>query len=280
MNTLVTSTTIESPDLTRGLGHGPKAWQDVPKLTTGSPGKWSLPATTGANGVHSDEIPFGTSSECTYETDEIDEPKETKKTEETREAEERSELRERQEVGLGLELSFKIDEAIPECRVSSGDTNRPLFMLAHKVRSIEEELNVRFSTDATAEIVKRWQASNQDQLEKNHDYLAEFLGKLELVRFPRGRAVANALELARTIVPPKQTELLSPGFQLLAKLCCILQQQAGKKPFFLDGRSAAKVLGIPHRTVAIWLLALRRLDVIVLASEGHRGEASRYWYVA
>jgi hypothetical protein len=259
-----------------------KVSRGLPSTASGG----SLLRTRVSQAIISDETRCPETDECTYETDEtdetdeIDEPKETKETEETREAEESSELQETQEVGLGLELSFKIDEAIPECRVSSGDTNRPLFMLAHKVRSIEEELNVRFSTDATADIVKRWQASNQDQLEENHDYLAEFLGKLELVRFPRGRALANALELAGTIAPPKQTELLSAGFQLLAKLCCILQQQAGNKPFFLDGRSAAKVLGIPHRTVAIWLLALRRLHVIVLASEGHRGEASRYWYVA
>src|SRR5262249_21670849 len=153
-----------------------------------------------------------------------------------------NDLQERQEVSLGPKLFLKINKAIPECRVLNGDTNRPLFMLAHTVRSIEEELNVRFSIDATAEVVKRWKASNHGQLEENHDYLAEFLDKLSLVRFPRGQALLRALEIARTVVPPKQTALLSPDVQLLASLCRVLQQQAGKKLFFLDGRSAAKAL--------------------------------------
>ena len=82
------------------------------------------------------------------------------------------------------------------------------------------------------------------------------------------------------ISPPKQTELLSAEFQLLANLCWVLQSQAGNTLFFLDGRSAATALGIPHRTVASWLHALCRLGVIILVSQGRRGKASRYRYVA
>jgi hypothetical protein len=292
MNTLVT-TTIKSRDPTKGLGHGPEAKPDFPQ-PAGSPGEWSVPSTTGGNGIHSDEPPFGTSGECTYETYEIDEinevkdikePQEAKEREETQEIEEREETNELEERAtvdeLNPELSHTIDGAISACRVLyEGNVDRPLFMLAHEVRTIEEERNLHFGVATAAEIVRRWKASNQDQLENDYDYLTDFLCKLDLVRFPRGRALANALERAKNISPPKQTEPLSEGVQLLAKLCCILQQDAGKKPFFLDGRSAAKELGIPHRTVASWLHALCRVGVLVLVSKGHRGAASRYWYVA
>jgi len=173
-----------------------------------------------------------------------------------------------------------IDEAISECRVSAnGNVNRPLFILAHKLRSIEEELNARFSVDVVAEIVHRWKEQNGDHLESEHDYLAELLDKLSLVRFPRGRALARAVEIARNIVPPKQTIRLSSDFQLLAALCGVLQRQVGKKPFFLDGRSGAKALGRPHETVASWLRALCRLGVIKRVSKGSRGMASRYEYI-
>jgi hypothetical protein len=211
--------------------------------------------------------------DCTYETYEIEEIEESQETEG---------LEAKEEVTtLGPKLSVVIDEAISECRVSSyRDINRPLFMSAHKLRSIEEELNVHFSVDVIAETVHRWEQQNHDHLESDHDYLTEFLDKLSLVRLPRGRALLRAVEVARNVVPPKQTLRLSSDVQLLASLCGVLQQQAGKKPFFLDGRSAAKALGRPHETVASWLRALRQLGVIRLISKGRRGAASRYVYVA
>jgi hypothetical protein len=88
-----------------------------------------------------------------------------------------------------------------------------------------------------------------------------------------------AVETARNIVPPEQTLRLSSDIQLLGTLCGVLQQQRGKKPFFLDGRSAAKALGKPHETVASWLRALCQLGVIKRVSKGTSGMASRYLYL-
>jgi hypothetical protein len=59
--------------------------------------------------------------------------------------------------------------------------------------------------------------------------------------------------------------------------CSAKQEQI---PFFLDGRSAAKVLGRPHETVASWLRALRRVGVIALEAKGRLRFASRYRYIA
>ena len=56
-------------------------------------------------------------------------------------------------------------------------------MLAHKVRTIEEELNRRFSINVCSQILDRWKEQNRDQLERGHDYLVEFLDKLSLVRY-------------------------------------------------------------------------------------------------
>jgi hypothetical protein len=277
MSTVVTSDRINRSETTEGHQNGPDSWQNSTGRSL-NPLRASLPCTAIGEGIIGDETGRSQTDECTYETDETDEPEEAQEREE---AEGTKELEEREEIdSLGPKLFCRINDAISECRVSGGDINRPLFMLAHKVRSIEEELNVRFSINATVEIVKRWQASNQDHLENDHDYPAEFLDKLWLVRFPKGRALATAVEIARNIAPPKQTELLSADVQLLAKLCCVLQDQAGNKPFFFDGRSAAKALGIPHRTVASWLRALCWLGVIIPVSQGRRGRASRYLYLA
>jgi hypothetical protein len=94
--------------------------------------------------------------------------------------------------------------------------------------------------------------------------------------------LVKAFEVAKHLPPPKQTLRLSRGVQQLASLCRELQRQAGPKPLFLDGRSAAKLLGKPHRTVASWLRALGdpRLRVIELVNKGRLGVASRYRYIA
>jgi hypothetical protein len=280
MSTTVTSNTIEPPEITDGREYGPEASRDAAQPSSnGSRLRKSRLSRPDDSGVSNDETAYPKTDECTYETDEIEEIEEAEEAQESGEA---NGLVERQAIDrLGPKLWVRTDEAISECRVPyNGDFDRPLFILANKFRSIEEELNGRFTIGVTADIVKRWQASNQDKLENDHDYLAEFLCKLDLVRFPRGRALANAVEVARNISPPKQTELLSAEFQLLAKLCCVLQDQAGNKPFFLDGRSAATALGISHRTVASWLHALRRLGKVILVSQGRRGRASRYRYIA
>jgi hypothetical protein len=276
MNTLVTTNAIEAPETTDGSEHGPAAWKDAtgPLLYQL---KASLPPTSGGLGIISGKAGLSKTDDCTYETHETYEIEEAEELEETQESEE---LEEREELAtLGPKLFVRMDEAISECSVSADrNINRPLFLLAHKLRSIEEELNVRFSVDVIARTLHRWEEQNHDYLEENHDYLAEFLDKLSLVRFPRGRALARAVEIARGIVPPKQTAPLSSDVQLLASLCGVLQYQAGKKPFFLDGRSAATALGRPHETVASWLRALCQLGVIKRVSKGCRGMASRYTY--
>jgi hypothetical protein len=285
MNTLVTSTTIE-PAATEGRECGPEGSQDVAQPSSnGSRLRHSRPTTPGDNGVSTDETACAITDECTYETDEIDEPEEPEEKEEAeemQELEEIQELEERQELDrLDPKHWTRIDEALSECRVyRDRDVNRPLFMLAHEVSSIEEELNARLSMDVIADVVRRWKALNHDHLEDDHDYLTEFFDKLSLVRFPKGRALARAVEIARNVVPPKQTARLSSGVQLLASLCNVLQRQAGKKLFFLDGRSAAKAISEPHRTVASWLRALCRLGVIKRLSKGGPGMASRYVYLA
>jgi len=214
-------------------------------------------------------------ADCTQEIYEI------KETHETEEAEETEELQESHGTdNLDPRLWAIINPAISECRVGPDKGfNRPLFMLAHKVRGLELTLKRQFSVAAASAIVRRWQSDNQSHLDLDRDYLAEFLDKLSLVRFPRGRALFDAYEAAKKQSAPKQTTDLSSDVQLLACLCRELQRRAGTKPFFLAGRPAARVLGKPHETVASWLRALQRAGVIWLVDKGRRGSASRYRYI-
>ena len=303
----VTRNTIEPPQAPQGRENGAEAWKDFTEPALNRL-KASLRPTAGSERLSSDVTGCSITDDCTYEPDELEELEELDETEEAEEAKELKEAKEAKEtkeakeskeakqIGQAIDISHpaqrqeidklspalleRIDAVICDYRVrSDGDFNRSLFMLAHQVRTIEEELNRRFSISATAKIAEQWQASNQNNLENDQDYLAEFLAKLDLVRFPKG-SLARAVEIARRIPPPKQTLILCPKFQLLAKLCCVLQWQAGDEPFFLDGRSAATALDTPHSTAASWLRALCRLNVITPVKKGSRGTASRYRYIA
>jgi hypothetical protein len=277
MNTVTTTNVIESSNTNEGLEYEPDGLIGFTSPPFEKP-TGSLLHTAIVQDTVSDETGCPNRDDCTYETDET---KETGEREEAEETQEPEDLEEREELATpNSTLWSRIDEAISECGVSANrNVNRPLFLFAHKIRTTEEELNVRFPLDVIAEFIRRWREQNYDHLENDHDYLAEFLDKLSLVRHPRGRVLARAVEIARGRVPPRQTTLLSPDVQLLASLCEVLQQQAGNKPFFLDGRSAAKALGKPHETVASWLRALCQLPLIKRVRKGTRGMASRYKYI-
>jgi hypothetical protein len=290
MNTLITSNTIDAHKAAHARHDGPESWKDSTQPPSyGFQLEPSRLITARGKGVSTDGIAGHNTGGCTYETEETDEIKEAQDTNEIKEAHDGDETEETEQIGRATGNSIdtlspnpldKIDAAMCDHRVLSyGDFNRSLFMLAQTVRSIEEELKCRLSIPLTAEIAKKWQTSNRDNLDKDHDYVAEFFAKLDLVRFPQG-GLARAVEVARSVPPPKQTLPLGAECQLLAKLCRVLQYLSGNKPFFLDGRSAAKVLDIPHRTVADWLHALRRLGVISPVTKGRLGKASRYRYIA
>src|SRR5947199_2987503 len=97
MNTLVTSNTIEPPEITDGSEHGPEASKDVtgPVLYQL---KVSLPPTTGGQGIISGETGLSKTDDCTYETYETDETYEIEEAEEPEETQETEELEEKEEL--------------------------------------------------------------------------------------------------------------------------------------------------------------------------------------
>jgi hypothetical protein len=184
--------------------------------------------------------------------------------------------------GLSSTQSEELATIISKCPLGKDrNSNAPLFDLAREIRGMESRLQLRFTTKLTAEIVRRWKEVNNAHLLPGHDYHAELLDKLSFVRKPAGAVLAEALACARHKPPLTQTLGFSEELQLLARLCRELQRRAGNNPFFLDGRWAARLLGVPHTSVASWLRALcGRLGVLQLVSRGVTGRASEYRYIA
>ena len=184
--------------------------------------------------------------------------------------------------GLSSTQSEELATIISKCPLGKDrNSNAPLFDLAREIRGMESRLQLRFTTKLTAEIVRRWKEVNNAHLLPGRDYHAELLDKLSFVRKPAGAVLAEALACARHKPPLTQTLGFSEELQLLARLCRELQRRARNKPFFLDGRWAARLLGVPHTSIASWLRALSgRLGVLQLVSKGVTGRASEYLYIA
>lgn len=225
---------------------------------------------------------------CTQETHETQETKESKELKECHEEQETqsSESSRCQKdltfykpdlTDLTSELSTDVAEIISKCCLGRD----PLFQLAREICGLEERLHRRLSCEAILTVGKQWQTANKDHLLPDHDYNAELIDKLSLVRNPAGAVLAEVLACAKDSPDIPQTVSFRENLQLLAKLCRELQRRAGDHTFFLAGRSAARLLGEPHTTVASWLRGFcGRLGLLKLVSRGVTGRASEYRYIA
>ena len=83
--------------------------------------------------------------------------------------------------------------------------------------------------------------------------------------------------------PPKISEQFEqPSLRLLVALCRELQRRAGDGSFFLDCRSAGKLLGVDHVTAWRWLRGLCKVSVLRCESIGRHEtrQANTYRYLA
>jgi len=141
------STTIDYPEVERDFIHPPDTESAIRTLQQ---------LATQNRTLNGSEVDHSDTDDCTYETQETDELEEAQEAEESQES---IDLVNKEELDtLGPRLFVRIDDIILTCRVSNGGVNVPLFRLAHEVRSIEDELNRRFSLDVYDQIVRRWEA--------------------------------------------------------------------------------------------------------------------------
>jgi hypothetical protein len=109
------------------------------------------------------------------------------------------------------------------------------------------------------------------------------------VRTPYGQGkIEELFEIARQSNPPSKAVALYPGeeqIHLLAALCRELQHDAegrGDKDFFLDCRTAGRLLGgVSYTKARRWLSALCLDSLVVVTKKGEAAthQANRYRYL-
>jgi hypothetical protein len=166
-----------------------------------------------------------------------------------------------------------------------GRRHRQLFELCRRLRGIDGLAGVKPA--ALRFVVAEWHRRAEPVITTKPflDTWTEFLESWDKVKIASGQGqVDEAFRRAREQKPPRLARQLFPDeqpVQLLAGLCRELQRAAGDQPFYLDCRTAGRLLKVSHATAWRWLKVLFVAEGILAAGasgtfEKHKANEYRY----
>lgn len=183
----------------------------------------------------------------------------------------------------------RVEEAISKTLPSqTGRRNRKLFDLARELMAIPELAGAEPAQ--LRPIVQEWHRRGlAAKTIKTKDFAktwTDFMTAWDRIEHPAGQGtIEAAFGEAASLTPSPQVVALypdEPKMALLANLCKVLQRRAGTEDFFLDTRSAGRLLVVDHTTAWSWLKALCIDKVLRAGEKGSQAthKASQFRYVA
>lgn len=175
--------------------------------------------------------------------------------------------------------------------IGKGRRNRQVFELARAIKSVPRLGDA--PVDRLEPFVRHWHrvciTRGLIATEPFEETWIDFIHAWPKVIFPKGAEPMVAIfEKAKAgPLPAVASRYESPGVRLLVALCRELQQVSGQNPFYLDCRTAARLLtaggisDISYVTAWRWLTLLVHHHVVEVVEKGDRGrrKASRYRYL-
>ncbi len=167
-----------------------------------------------------------------------------------------------------------------------GQRRRGIFVLCRYLKAIPDLASADLPT--LRPVVVEWhrQALPFITTKAFTETWADFIDAWARVKFPAGQGVVDAA-FQRAVAskpPPKAVALYAePPVLLLASLCRELQRIAGDGPFFLDCRTAGRLVGFHHATAWRLLTVVLPADGILAGgAKGSKGthKANEYRYIA
>lgn len=110
----------------------------------------------------------------------------------------------------------------------------------------------------------------------------DFLYAWQNAKYPAGQEPISMIYMQALKLEPPECATRYDTAELcnLVALCRELQRVAGDKPFFLDCRTAGRLIGVDRQTANRWLtLVLTTDEVVKRTCKGCRGKASEYRYL-
>jgi hypothetical protein len=181
---------------------------------------------------------------------------------------------------LSHEQELAIAKTLP---TGFGQRARCLFDLAREVKTIMPNA----SQAELRDFLRHWHRAALPKI-RTKDFAEswiDFNKAMAKVLYPAGQdPIESAFAVAAASIPPAAAVAISsnPKVHLLAALCAELQRIAGTEQFYLDCRTAGRLLDVDHSTANRWLYLLNVEGIVREESKGshetHR--ASRFRYVA
>lgn len=155
---------------------------------------------------------------------------------------------------------------------------RALFHLARRLKSVVKDQ----PPDSLEWAVRQWHKDAAPIIgDIPYEAIwAEFCQCWERVKQPFDSTLETLLaEVRAGRMPPEAEQFDSQPMKELVGLCAAMQDKAGADPFFLDCRSAGRVLRLSHEAANIMLKLLCTKHIIKIVQAGQPGRATRYQYI-
>jgi hypothetical protein len=175
-------------------------------------------------------------------------------------------------------VQIAIAATLPTAR---GQRHRKIFEFARHLKAIPE------LSGADAQFLRRFveewhrQALPFIATKPFEETWLDFCEGWDKVKFAAGSEPIAALfaQAMRRGTPACAEWYEQPQVRSLVALCRELQKLAGESAFFLDCRTAGRLLSVEHKVAWRWLRLLIREDVLQVVSVGTRHRASEYRYL-
>ncbi len=175
-----------------------------------------------------------------------------------------------------------VPEAIRKCIPSQvGHRHKCLFRLARELKAILELADLKGKDLHPVLVEWHQQALPTIGTKDFATSWLEFCTAWDRVRYPAGTSpVDEAWQAALGAeFPPEVADWGNAEIGRLAALCWQLQIRQGDQPFYLDSRTAGRLLGVEHTVAWRWLRGLVSAGVLELVRSGGRGRANKYRYL-
>src|SRR5262249_40909354 len=186
------------------------------------------------------------------------------------------------------DLSRAICAAPATPPTGAGQRHRRVFDLARRLKAIPSLADL--APGDLRPFVKEWHRRALPAIATKSfaDSYADFIAAWGKVRHPAGQGPVDAAFLrAVKATPPQRVAELYPDdadqpIRLLASLCRELRRSAGDADFYLDCRTAGRLLGVSHKRAWRYLNALCADKVLELRERGDLAtrRASSFRYIA
>ncbi len=175
-----------------------------------------------------------------------------------------------------------IENAIIQTQPTApGQRHRQVFKLARALKGITATANQ--PPGILKPIVKRWHERALPFINtKGFDETwSDFVNAWPNVKYALGDSPMDSLieRLQMLPPPPEAGQYDTTGVRLLVALCVELQRQAGKGPFFLDARTAGRLLEVEPMTAWRWLQMLKTDDLLAEVVKGRPRHATRWRWI-